>query len=554
MGFDILWVLPVMRVYLGMDNFAGIGYNIVDFENVDPGYGTNDDFKNFVQQAHALGLKVILDVTPNHTSFDHPFVHEARQFRLNSPHWNFYVHSSTSYNSNGLGVNLTTDGFQFFGGFSDQLLNYNWADIDARTYMINVYKHWVQQFGIDGYRFDVYWGPHNRSNNLAGGENEMGVPVRRALKHIKPDIWLLGETAGTGGGTEVNYADQGGGVDAAYDWSLKDAVNNLYPDGFAGFTSSILDGGYIPGPNSTYLRFLENQDEERIVYTYQQYEATKPPATVIFTSPGMPMIWEGQELGIGTLVTSGQDRRRAVVNWAQTDFHNLRPYYQRLAQIRAQFPAFSTQQMQVLPAPAKVFAFVRPYKGESGIVATNFNDTAVTVSLSLSRASIDSTLHDGIPYALSDVFHDSVTTITFVGGMSTVNLRLPFYGSALFVLADTGRHVVLPPVPTITGIEYRSRVTQSPSQFQLNQNYPNPFNPSTTLSFDISQPGNVTLKMYNLLGQEIAVLLNGYLQSGRHSVMWNGMSSQRQQVGSGVYFARLQQESQVRVRKLVLVR
>jgi len=556
MGYNMLWILPVMKNHYTIDNSDGPGYDIVDFYNVAPEYGTNEDFKNFVAQAHALGLKAILDVTPNHTSAGHPFVASARKYGKNSPYWSFYQHqeiTNTNYHPN-LSESITGDGFVYYGGFSDELLNYNWSDIDARQYMIDVYKWWIKQFGIDGYRFDVYWGPHDRANGGNGGDGEMGIPVRNALKQLKPDIWLLGETDGTSSGTEVNYADQGGGIDAGYDWPLKDAVHGLFPNGFQNFADRVFDAGYFPGPNASYLRFLENQDEDRIVHAYSQYAETKAPGAVIFTAPGIPMIWEGQELGIGLLVPAGQDDRRAVVNWNQTDFYNLRLHYQRLAQIRAQFPAFSTQRMVVLSSPGKVFAFERPYVGESGIVAVNFNGSDVTATLQISRSSLDSTLVDGHQYVLSDIYNDSTTNITFAGGTCSFNVNLATYGSAIFVLADTARHLILPTLPTVTDVQSPGQARQVPGYFRLLCNYPNPFNPTTTLTFDIIQPGVVTLKIYNLLGQEIAVLLDGYQQSGEHKVTWNGRQSDGGQAGSGTYFARLQQGSLVDVKKLVLLR
>ena len=97
--------------------------------------------------------------------------------------------------------------------------------------MINVYKYWIKYFDLDGYRFDVYWGPHRRY-----GEAYMGDPVREDLKHLKPDILLLGEDDGTGVGTQYIYADAGGGLDAAYDFKLY--FNQIR--GF-GFTSTAVD-------------------------------------------------------------------------------------------------------------------------------------------------------------------------------------------------------------------------------------------------------------------------------------------------------------------------
>ncbi len=225
MGYNILWIMPVMQNRDPINNGGGPGYNITDFYNVATEYGTNLDFRNFAQRAHQLGMKLILDVTPSHTSSAHPFVADARAFRDDSRYWTYYQHALIPYSGPPLGElsqSITPDGFVYYGPFSDAILNYNWADLDARQYMIDVYKWWIKDMEVDGFRLDVYWGPHTRANSPAGGEGEMGRPVRTALKHVRPDIHLLGEALGVGAGTERLYADNSdfrgpGGVDAAYD-------------------------------------------------------------------------------------------------------------------------------------------------------------------------------------------------------------------------------------------------------------------------------------------------------------------------------------------------
>jgi hypothetical protein len=73
MGFNVIWLMPVMKNASPIDQGYGPGYNIVDFYDVAPEYGTNADLLNLVNQAHSLGIRVILDITPNHTSRFHPF-------------------------------------------------------------------------------------------------------------------------------------------------------------------------------------------------------------------------------------------------------------------------------------------------------------------------------------------------------------------------------------------------------------------------------------------------------------------------------------------------
>ncbi len=93
-----------------------------------------------------------------------------------------------------------------------------------------------------------------------------------------------------------------------------------------------------------------------------------------------------------------------------------------------------------------------------------------------------------------------------------------------------------------------------PVQSQLSPNYPNPFNPSTTIQYELKQASKVTLKIYNLLGQEVRTLVNAQKLSGSHSVIWDGKNNHGQRVTSGVYFYRLQAGDFVKTRKMVLVK
>jgi glycosidase len=564
MGFNIIWMMPVMKNAYPINNGTGPGYNISDFYTVAPEYGTNQDFKNFVAQAHSLGLKVILDVTPNHSSRFHPWSLDAHTNKQKSPYWNWYEHTIISHNDNGLGQSLDADGFNYYGGFSEQLLNYNWKDVDARTAMIDVYKYWIKEFGLDGYRFDVYWGPHRRY-----GEQYMGKPVRDALKHIKPDILLLGEDEGTGGGTESIYADYShaginGGLDAAYDFKLyfnqirnfgftSTAVNSLH--------SEIWNGGsapYFPGPNSLYLRFLESQDEDRIAYFYSSsgsldatttFKKTMPMASVIFTVPGLPMIWNGQEVGKGYGDNNFDNRRRGVINWDYSGKDLLLPHYQKLAQIRGQFKAFSTQAFKrINSSDGLVYAFSRPYAKEDGIVAVNFGSSASNVTISFSTAELGGWVNEGSNYVLSDLYNDVTYPVLITSGSASVNLSLPAYGSAIFVLADSAKHLMLP-----VGVE-NGRSENLPTKLQLHQNYPNPFNPSTTIQFDLPKQGQVRIHIYNILGKEIAEVVNDVYSAGKHQIMWDGKTDSGVQVSSGVYFVRLDAGSVIDTQKIVLMK
>ncbi len=102
-------------------------------------------------------------------------------------------------------------------------------------------------------------------------------------------------------------------------------------------------------------------------------------------------------------------------------------------------------------------------------------------------------------------------------------------------------------VSTTTGITNLN--TGIPEGYKLSQNYPNPFNPSTNIKFDIPEKNNVTLKVYNVHGQEVAVLANGEYTAGSYVVNWNASG-----IASGVYFYTIQSGSFTQTKKLLLVK
>jgi glycosidase len=546
LGVNIVWVMPIMENAFPINNGPGPGYNIKNFYRVAPEYGTNQDFKNFVARAHELGLKIILDVTPNHTSFAHDFAQHARLYRENSPYWRFYEHAMITSNTNGMGDCLTNDGFNYYCNFSDQLLNYDWSDVDARHYMTEVYLWWTKEFDLDGFRYDVYWGPRRRY-----GEQVVGRHLRAVLKRWKPDIYLLAEDDATGPGTEEIYADRNGGADSGYDWNLYfGAVTSLYQRGWENFHATLFNNGFSPGPNASFMRFLENHDEERIVYVYGNYQKTIPPSTVLFTAPGMPLIYSGQEVGYGVGISNFDQRRRGVIDWNAGGKSLLMPHYQRLAHIRANYPAFSSQQLTRIPSGfVTVYSFVRPAARDAGVVAASIDLASRQVSLTLQASTLGMSIQDGVTMYANDLYNDTSYAIEFSGGVTTLNFTLPAYGSAVFVISDSMKRLNL---PVLVSAAQNGQMT--PSDFALYQNYPNPFNPTTTITYDLPFSTHVTFTIYNILGQQVALLENRERFAGRHILHWNGLTDDGSSAPSGIYFARMVVPGYSKSLKMLLLR
>ncbi|MDZ7764852.1 MAG: T9SS type A sorting domain-containing protein [Melioribacteraceae bacterium] len=93
-----------------------------------------------------------------------------------------------------------------------------------------------------------------------------------------------------------------------------------------------------------------------------------------------------------------------------------------------------------------------------------------------------------------------------------------------------------------------------PTKYSLSQNYPNPFNPSTTIKFTIPQSGFVSLKVYNILGQEVKTLLSKEINTGAYSVDWNGTNNYGDQLSSGVYFYRIEAGDFIESKKMLFIK
>jgi len=564
MGFNVIWVLPVMDVEGEIDRNTNIGYNIINLYKIEPSYGTSEDFRQFVKEAHRRGLRVILDVTPNHVSRSHPIALDVRSKGIYSRYYDFFQHKIIPHNDNGLGQTISQDGIVYYTGFSSALLNWNWSDDEARKYMIDVYSYWLREYDIDGFRFDVYWGPHRRY-----GREDFDIHLREALRKQKADIFLLGETSGTGEGTAAQYADKGGGIDAAYDWVFSGTV--------ASFPSVVsLDGvlynsGFRPGQNSYFLRFLENHDELRVAYRYNSINKTIPVSTAMFLSTGIPMIWQGQEVGMGYEMTGSKEYlARSIVQWDLSGREKILVHYQKLAQIRKQFPAFGHQpedtngdnkinsaDENVIPrlstSDSKVFAFARPWKDRNGLVVINMGPsrTDVQVNLNLANWAKFSHVYSGDnKYFLNDLYNNN--SIMEQGKeLDTLSVNLGPYDVAVFTISCTKDSLILPEIKT--GFK-QDNEKHLPAEFQLMQNFPNPFNGETAINYNIVCSGEVELSIFNIRGQRIKTIINKHQNPGFYSVSWNGRDDGGLSVSSGIYLCVLRFNKIINVKKLILSR
>ncbi len=506
LGFTTVWLTPI---FPGPTNH---GYEITDYYGIDAELGTMADFDYLVEQAHEHGLKVVLDLVINHSSILHPIMRDAFAYGEYSPYYDWYDRGPNG-------------GHEYYYDWYS-LPNFNFDNPDVWHYLIEMSKWWVTQHDIDGYRCDVAWGPQERND-------QFWIAWREALKEIKPELFLLGEAGANG---FAIFEDR---FDMAYDWNLHheggSSFINLFPGppNLTNLHNLITNFGYPWPPYKNPFRFLENHDEARYI-SENTPQQTKLAAQLLLSIPGVPMIYAGQEIG----ATS----QRGLIPWG-TDPEGVAHHYESLLAARSQFAALRTGSYELIPNNQNSFVYSvgRYLEGEPiAVSAMNFFSSSRVVTLTLPVE--DWGLNPDSTYYLSNVATGFASQRTG-SELATITTSLNSYSGALWIIADEPYDLGTEPQPL-----------EMPLAWSLGQNYPNPFNPSCNIEFTMPRAAEVTLEVFNVLGQRVAQLANGRYEAGRHVVAWNGRADNGLPLASGVYFYRIEAGSYTATRKMMLMK
>jgi hypothetical protein len=154
--------------------------------------------------------------------------------------------------------------------------------------------------------------------------------------------------------------------------------------------------------------------------------------------------------------------------------------------------------------------------------------------------------NQGATYWVNNLYSD--TSFQVVGNdLANFSVTLPAYGSAVYTIAINEETVVLPPIPPIVSVE--GEISMQPEEYNLFQNYPNPFNPSTTIRYSITNSELVRIKVYDILGREVKVLVNEIKQPGTYEVQFDASG-----LASGIYLYRVESGSFVQTKKMILLK
>lgn len=343
MGVDIIWLMPIQPI--GQKNRKGtLGsyYAVRDYTAVNPEFGTLDDLKQLVKQAHGLGMHVIIDWVANHTAFDNPWTTAHKDWYLHDEKGEIYPVTYTD------------------GGQTE-----HWTDVTGLDYnnrglwkgMTDAMLYWVREADVDGFRCDVAGKVPTPFWNQA----------RDALDRVKP-VFMLAEA------DKPELHEHA--FDMTYGWDTKDIFKNI-AKGKADartLTAFIEHPPKAFPPGAYRMRFTSNHDENSWAGSDKELygPAFKAMAVLAATLPDMPLIYGGQESGLDKRIEFFE---KDPIQWKT---YQYAPFYAKLLKLKHANAALWNGQyggpVEVLgTGNDKVFAFRRAKDGNTVTVAVNLS-------------------------------------------------------------------------------------------------------------------------------------------------------------------------------------
>jgi len=351
LGVDILWLMPVQPI--GIKNRkGGLGsyYSIRDYTAVNPEHGTEADFRRFVDAAHRQGMRVILDWVANHTSHDHPWTEQHKEW---------YTLRADGTISNPLNQDGTETDWT-------DVAELNYGSPEMRRAMLAEMRWWIDTMKVDGFRADVAWGV----------PLDFWAEVRREMTAAKPDVFLLAEA-------EDPRLHQY--FHATYTWEGHHLLNEVAQGkkGAAELDRYFARQDSLYAPGAYRMTFTSNHDENSWQGTeFERMGANHLAAFVLSATQerSIPLLYTGQEVSMNKRLRFFD---KDTVDWSGP---SLAPFYRAMFELKERQPALHNgpwggeQAALRTDGGERVYAFTRTKGANTVLVAVNFGDAPASAS------------------------------------------------------------------------------------------------------------------------------------------------------------------------------
>jgi glycosidase len=348
LGVNVIWLMPIHPIgWEKRKGSYGSPYSARDYYAINPDYGTKDDLKRLVSEAHQRGMKVIIDVVLLHTAWDSVLM----------AHPDFYKHDAS-----GKIVPPLPE-------WSD-VAGLNHQNPELRKYLITMLGYWIKEFDLDGFRCDT----------ASMVPTSFWEEARAALSKTKPDIMMLAEADKPELLTNA--------FDIDYEWPLMNTLRKVLeksaPASEVQRTWQDEVKRYPEG--ALHLNMSDNHDQARSASRYGVPGALAASA-LIFTLDGVPLIYNGMEVADGTPSGDPALFEKVPIVWESKNRPQVRSVYQSLIHLRKQYPAFRTDNVQWIhnSTESQLITFLRADDKDEFLVAINLSNRPVHGSVELTN-------------------------------------------------------------------------------------------------------------------------------------------------------------------------
>lgn len=439
LGITGIWLMPIFP------SPSTHGYDVTDYYTVNPQYGTLDDFRRLLDEAHHRGIQVILDLPLNHTSNQHPWFIQSQD--VQSPYRGWYIWANADPGRKGpwnQQVWYALNGNYYYAFFWEGMPDLNYTNPAVTAEMEHVTLFWLEDVGIDGFRLDAIGSliEEGSSTIETKSSHDWFTNYFKFYKGIKPDAMTIGEVWREDAVVVPWVANKQ--VDLAFEFDLSGAMLASINDGNPARMLETLRSGTSQFPVGQYGTFLTNHDMARVMTQLGgDPEKAKAAASLYFSLPGVPFVYYGEEIGMfgdapdekGRLPMQWTDSQYAgfsdVASWKMPDNNyatfnvsaetsdpaSLLAHYRTLIALRNNHPALRTGELFLLSASNQgLFTCLRTTRDDAVLVMVNLTGSLVQ-DYTLSLASSTLPKNEYTATSLLDDTSLAALTITDHGGI-----------------------------------------------------------------------------------------------------------------------------------------
>ncbi len=418
LGVDGLWLMPIQP------SPSYHGYDVTDYYGIHPDYGTMDDFRKLLEEAHLRGIRVIMDLVVNHTSSEHPWFAESAR-GADSPYRDWYTWADNEKQATPSDGATGSDPWHqgasgsYLGVFWGGMPDLNFDNPEVRKEMVAIGQYWLKE-GVDGFRLDAakhIFGDFKSTISSQAVQQKNKIwwqEFRQGLNEVEPDAYLVGEVW-DGAAIVAPYLDNA--LDSAFNFDLAATLLGAAASGRSsgiGFTLSRMHEYFakVSGGRFVDAPFLSNHDQTRVMSAVGgDIGQAKLAASLLLTMPGNAFVYYGEELGVAglkpdeklrepfpwtrkggspeetTWQSSSYRTEEASVEAQEAASDSLLNHYRRLISWRAQHAALREGTIASYDAGSDyVTAYVRASGDEQLLVMHNMSEQPQKVALSESKS------------------------------------------------------------------------------------------------------------------------------------------------------------------------